>query len=76
MKRRNFIIKVLKGSVIASLPISLSSFNLKNKKVEIGIVADVHQDIIHDGFSRLSFFVFCFILSRSVPPPIIKKLIF
>ena len=57
MKRRNFIIKVLKGSVIASLPISLSSFNLKNKKVEIGIVADVHQDIIHDGFSRLSFFI-------------------
>tara|TARA_B100001996_G_scaffold171722_1_gene131012 strand:- start:11632 stop:12594 length:963 start_codon:yes stop_codon:yes gene_type:complete len=57
MKRRNFIIKALKGSVIASLPISLSSFNLKNKKVEIGIVADVHQDIIHDGFSRLSFFI-------------------
>ena len=57
MKRRNFIIKTLKGSLIASLPLGLSSFNLKNNKVEIGVVADVHQDIIHDGFSRLSFFI-------------------
>ncbi len=57
MKRRDFVIKALKGSVIASIPLSLSSFNLKNKKVEIGIVTDVHQDIIHDGFSRLSFFI-------------------
>ena len=56
MKRRNFIIKTLKGSLITSLPLSLSSFNLKNNKVEIGVAADVHQDIIHDGFSRLSFF--------------------
>ena len=57
MKRRDFLINTLKGSVIASLPISLSSFNLTNNKVEIGIVADVHQDIIHDGVSRLSFFI-------------------
>ena len=36
----------------------MSSFNLtNNKKVEIGIVADVHQDIIHDGVSRISFFI-------------------
>ena len=57
MKRRDFLINTLKGSVIASLPISLSSFNLTNNKVEIGIVADVHQDIIHDEVSRLSFFI-------------------
>ena len=57
MKRRNFLLKTLKGGIIASLPISLSSFNLTNNKVEIGIVADVHQDIIHDGVSRLSFFI-------------------
>jgi len=58
MKRRNFLLKTLKGGIIASLPISLSSFNLtNNKKVEIGIVADVHQDIIHDGVSRISFFI-------------------
>ena len=36
MKRRDFLINTLKGSVIASLPISLSSFNLTNNKVEIG----------------------------------------
>ena len=57
MKRRNFILKALKGSILTSIPLSLSSFNLKNNKLKIGIVADVHQDIIHDGVSRLSLFI-------------------
>ncbi len=57
MKRRNFILKALKGSILTSIPLSLSSFNLKNNKLNIGIVADVHQDIIHDGVSRLSLFI-------------------
>ncbi|MBT6654862.1 MAG: alkaline phosphatase, partial [Flavobacteriaceae bacterium] len=57
MKRRNFIINALKGSVLASIPLSLSSFNIKNTKLKIGIVSDVHQDIIHDGVSRLSLFI-------------------
>ena len=70
MKRRNFIIKTLKGSLITSLPLSLSSFNLKNNKVEIGVVADVHQDIIHDGFSRLSFFIF---IKRNFRYYVLKK---
>ena len=35
MKRRNFIIKTLKGSLITSLPLGLSSFNLKNKVTHI-----------------------------------------
>ena len=52
------MIKSLKGSLVASIPLPLSSFDLNlNDKLEIGIVADVHQDIIHDGFSRLSFFM-------------------
>ena len=57
MKRRDFIIKALKGSVLVSVPLSLSSFDLKKNKLKIGIVADVHQDIIHDGVSRLSLFI-------------------
>ena len=58
MKRRGFLIKSLRGGLIVSLPLPLSSFNItRNNKLEIGIVADVHQDIIHDGFSRLSFFM-------------------
>ena len=52
------MIKSLKSSFIVSLPLPLSSFNItRNNKLKIGIVADVHQDIIHDGFSRLSFFI-------------------
>ena len=57
MKRRDFIITSLKGSIVTSLPISLSSFNINSSKIEIGIIADVHQDIIHDGSSRLSRFI-------------------
>ena len=57
MKRRDFIITSLKGSIVTSLPISLSSFNINSSKIEIGIIADVHQDIIHDGTSRLSHFI-------------------
>ena len=48
MKRRDFIIKALKGSILVSVPLSLSSFDLKKNNLKIGIVADVHQDIIHD----------------------------
>ena len=57
MKRRDFIITSFKGSIVTSLPISLSSFNINSSKIEIGIIADVHQDIIHDGTSRLSHFI-------------------
>ena len=41
-----------------SLPLSVSGFSLKaREKVKIGIVADIHQDIIHDGYARMRFFI-------------------
>lgn len=59
MKRRDFLTQSFAAGAFISLPLSLSAFNLngKNKTVSIGVVADVHQDIIHDGPSRLQFFI-------------------
>ena len=57
MERRNFIKKVCKGSLLISIPISFCSFKIKKTKTNIGIIADVHQDIIHDGISRLGVFI-------------------
>jgi len=58
MRRRSFLKKSAQSGAVLSLPISLSGFGLKApKKLRIGIVADVHQDIIHDGYDRLRFFI-------------------
>ncbi len=58
MKRRRFIKNTLQVGAALSLPVSVSGFGLRApRKMTIGIVADVHQDIIHDGYSRLRFFI-------------------
>ena len=58
MERRNFIKRTMQVGAGLSLPLTMSGFNLKVRdKVQIGMVADVHQDIIHDGYSRIRFFI-------------------
>lgn len=58
MKRRSFLNKTMQAGALISLPISISGFGLNaQEKLKIGIVADVHQDIIHDGYARLRFFM-------------------
>ena len=58
MKRRNFLKKSMQAGVVASIPLPISAFEFKTpEKLQIGIVADVHQDIIHDGYARLRFFI-------------------
>jgi predicted phosphodiesterase len=58
MKRRNFIKKSMQVGAALSLPLSVSGFGMKAVgKMKIGIVADVHQDVIHDGLARLRFFM-------------------
>ncbi len=58
MERRSFIRKSVKAGLILSLPFPISGYGLKmGGKLQIGIVADVHQDIIHDGYARLRFFM-------------------
>ncbi|MEM9141811.1 MAG: metallophosphoesterase [Bacteroidota bacterium] len=59
MERRNFIKKTMAAGTGIVMPLSLSAFDDLGKKaqVRLGMVADVHQDIIHDGVSRLRYFM-------------------
>jgi predicted phosphodiesterase len=58
MNRRYFIKESMQAGVALTLPLSFSGFSQESgKKVRIGIVADVHQDIIHDGYARMRFFI-------------------
>ena len=58
MKRRAFFKQTIQAGVLVSLPLSLSAFELtQTQKLKIGIVADVHQDVIHDGMARLRSFM-------------------
>lgn len=58
MKRRGFLKKSTQAGALVSLPITVSGFGFNvQEKVKIGILADVHQDIIHDGYARLRFFM-------------------
>lgn len=58
MKRRSFIKNSIKVGSVLSFPLSVSGFSQKAQgKMKIGIVADIHQDIIHDGYARLRFFM-------------------
>jgi len=58
MERRKFLKKTVQAGIAMSLPLSMSGFNFKSSgKLQIGIVADVHQDVIHDGYARLRFFM-------------------
>ncbi|MFT3702705.1 MAG: metallophosphoesterase [Agriterribacter sp.] len=56
--RRNFIASATAVCVALQIPVSAKSFlsGLK-KKVKLGIITDLHQDIMHDGLSRLQAFV-------------------
>ncbi|MEM7379587.1 MAG: metallophosphoesterase [Bacteroidota bacterium] len=59
IERRSFIKRSLALGALATVPISLKAFEgiFDNGPMRIGIVADVHQDIIHDGVERLRFFM-------------------
>ncbi|MET2984444.1 metallophosphoesterase [Aureibaculum conchae] len=55
--RRDFLkLSSLAGAAMV-LPINLFSSNLGRGNIEIGIIADVHQDVMHDGEKRLQAFI-------------------
>lgn len=58
MKRREFVKNVSLASTAFVLPWQLSSQNsIKPEKLKFGLIADVHQDIMHDGVARLQTFI-------------------
>lgn len=56
--RRSFIKGAVATGVVLSLPTSaLSLFDNRRNKVKIGIITDLHQDIMHDGKERMESFL-------------------
>lgn len=54
MERRSFLKKSGQVGMAMSLQLPMSGFDFNSlDKLQIGVVADVHQDIIHDGYARL-----------------------
>lgn len=55
--RRDFLkLSALAGTAMV-LPINAFASNLRNKNIEVGIIADIHQDVMHDGEQRLQQFI-------------------
>ena len=58
MERRQFVKTLLAGSAVFFLPIELNAFSgSKEKRLSLGICADVHKDIMFDADSRLKAFI-------------------
>ncbi|MEQ6120311.1 metallophosphoesterase [Reichenbachiella sp. MALMAid0571] len=58
MKRRSFIKNTTLASATYVLPWQLSGHSsVKKEKLKFGLIADVHQDIMHDGVERLQAFI-------------------
>ena len=57
MKRREFILKstILNGAIL--LPWNPSSAITKSKKLQFGLIADLHHDVMHDSKKRLIRFI-------------------
>ncbi|NKI27484.1 metallophosphoesterase [Arenibacter sp. 6A1] len=55
--RREFLkLSSLAGAAMV-LPIDAFSANLGREKIEIGLIAEIHQDVMHDGEERLQAFL-------------------
>lgn len=55
--RRGFIkVSTLAGAAMV-LPFDVFGGELGQEKIEIGLIADIHQDVIHDGEERLQAFL-------------------
>mgnify|MGYP001946280201 CR=1 FL=1 len=56
--RRNFIKITTASSIALALPSSaLAIFENQDKPIKIGLIADLHNDVMHDGKERLSSFL-------------------
>ncbi|MBJ6368793.1 metallophosphoesterase family protein [Snuella sedimenti] len=55
--RRNFVKLSVLGGTALVLPIDVLASGMRSEAVEVGIIADVHQDIMHDGEQRLQVFI-------------------
>ncbi len=55
INRRQFLESSMKAGIALSMPVHLS--DLLTDKIEIAVITDLHQDIMHDAPARLSVFL-------------------
>ena len=58
LNRRSFIKATSATCIALSIPtIAMAAFSKTDKPIKIGLLADLHQDVMHDGKERLSTFL-------------------
>ena len=58
INRRKFSSKIMTGVGLIALPnLALSAVKKLNKPVKLGLIADLHHDVMHDGAKRLDSFI-------------------
>lgn len=58
LNRRNFIKATSATCIALSIPnLAMAAFSKTDKPIKIGLLADLHQDVMHDGKKRLSEFL-------------------
>ena len=58
INRRKFTSTMITGGCVIALPkFTLSAVSKLNKPVKLGLIADLHNDVMHDGLERLNSFI-------------------
>ena len=58
INRRKFTYKMITGGCVIALPkFALSAVSKLTKPVKLGLIADLHHDVMHDGLERLNSFI-------------------
>jgi predicted phosphodiesterase len=57
MKRREFLSATIGASLILPIASTLLAATTNKKKISVGIMTDLHQDVMHDGPIRLQAFL-------------------
>ena len=58
MNRRSFLASsAVVGSALLAPNISIAAMHRLEQKIKIGLIADLHQDVMHDGTKRMQAFV-------------------
>lgn len=56
--RRNFLVNAIKAGVVITFPQhAVHALSILRRSVKIGVITDLHQDIMHDGEYRLRSFL-------------------
>ncbi len=57
MKRREFLSATIGASFVIAISPAVLAASSKRNKISVGLITDLHQDVMHDGPSRLQSFL-------------------